>query len=180
MRTEKFDSVKSETSIDKCLKYSENPEGLKSLLSEIDVLIKFTGIKKHFVDDKKERLTGIFKIVRNSRSIEFEFGFSINDTEIFLPLPQNAKYRGKFYDGVGGAGSQKFKDKKVFMNDLLYSCLSCVSSEYYCPIDFDEFCNEFGYDNDSIKAKTIWEASLKQSNKLQKIFNDEEIQSLPR
>lgn len=171
MRTEKFDSVKSETSIDKCLKYSENPGGLKSLLSEIDVLIKFTGIKKHFVDDK-ERLTGIFKIVRNSRSIEFEFGFSINDTEIFLP--------GKFYDGVGGAGSQKFKDKKVFMNDLLYSCLSCVSSEYYCPIDFDEFCNEFGYDNDSIKAKTIWEASLKQSNKLQKIFNDEEIQSLPR
>jgi len=30
-----------------------------------------------------------------------------------------------------------------------YSVLSCCSSEIHCPETFKEFCNEFGYDEDS-------------------------------
>ena len=176
MKTDKFHSVKNEDSIKKCLESSENPNELGKLLESLDVQIKFTGIKKHFQDDKEERLTGIFKIIRNKREIEFNFGFSIHDTEIFS---SSNRYHNKNYNGIGGASFQKSKDKKVFMNDLLYSCFACLSSEYYCPIDFDEFCADFGYDSDSIKAKSTWELCLKQSSKLQKVFNEEEVQFLP-
>lgn len=168
METEQFTTVKNEISINKCLEYSENPDQLKTLLNEIDVLVKFTGIKKYFDDDKEERLTGVFKIVRGSKSIEFDFGFSVNDTEI-----------NKLWHVPAQLAKQLQKDKQEFFDGLLYSCLSSVSSEYNCSIDFDDFCSDFGYNNDSIKAKKTWEACLKQSSKLQRIFNDDDIACLP-
>ena len=185
MKTDTFTSVINENSINKCLEYSEEPEELKKLLSStantdvfLDVLIKFDGIKKHFPDDKEERLTGIFKLKRGGNDIEFNFGFSIADTEIFIKN-QSYKYKGKFYDGAMGSDLQKNKDKKEFMNDLLYSCLACCSMDYYVPIDFDEFCGEFGYDTDSIKAEDTWKRCLKQSSKLHRIFKEDEINFLP-
>lgn len=189
MKTDTFTSVINENSINKCLEYSENPNELETLLKSLDVQIKFDGIKKHFPDDKEERLTGIFKIIRggneyalkhktNTREIEFNFGFSIADTEIFIKN-QSGWYRKKYYGGVMGLDLQKDKDKKKFMNDLLYSCLACCSMDYHVSIDSDEFCNEFGYDTDSIKAKDTWERCLKQSSKLQRIFEEDEINFLP-
>jgi len=182
MKTEQFTTVKTEISINKCLEYSENPDQLKTLLNEIDVLVKFTGIKKYFDDDKEERLTGVFKIVRGSKSIEFDFGFSVNDTEIFTVKPitytSNTKYHNKLWHVPAQLAKQLQKDKQEFFDGLLYSCLSSVSSEYNCSIDFDDFCSDFGYNNDSIKAKKTWEACLKQSSKLQRIFNDDDIACL--
>ena len=188
MRTESYETVSTIQACKKCLEYSEEPEKLTELLEKIDVKIKFTGIKKHFPTDKEERLTGVFKIAKGyqtkenafirGQEIEFNFGFSIADTEIFIKN-QSGWYRGKYYDGVMGSDLQKNRDKKEFMGGLLYTCLACCSSDYYVPIDFDEFCGEFGYDNDSIAAKDTWERCLKQSSKLQRIFKEEEIQCLP-
>ena len=182
MKTDTFTSVINENSINKCLEYSEEPEELKKLLSSLDVSIKFDGIKKHFPDDKEERLTGIFKLKRGGNDIEFNFGFSITDTETF-GTPKNGEwYRGKFYDRFWQKKSLRSeidKDKKKFMNDLLYSCLACCSMDYYVPIDFDEFCGEFGHDTDSIKAEDTWKRCLKQSSKLHRIFKEDEINFLP-
>ena len=55
-----------------------------------------------------------------------------------------------------------------------YSALSCCSSELYCPDTFEEFCNEFGYDNDSRQAEKTFKALSKFSAKLQKFFDTEE------
>lgn len=162
MQTEYFESVKNQAAIKKCLGYSDHPEELKKLLNEIDVKIKFTGIHKHFLTDERPRLCGIFEISRNGRKSEFDFGFSIKDTEIF-----------KFQNAGKNA-------KAEFMEGLLYDCLACCSLDYYTPIDFDDFCSEFGYDNDSQTAEITWKACLKQSSKLQKIFTEKEIEYLPR
>jgi len=51
-----------------------------------------------------------------------------------------------------------------------YSVLACCSSELYCPDTFEEFCNEFGYDNDSRQAEKTFKALSKFSAKLQKFF----------
>jgi hypothetical protein len=56
-----------------------------------------------------------------------------------------------------------------------YSVLSCCSSELYCPETFEEFCNEFGYDNDSRQAEKTFKALSKFSAKLQKFFDTEEM-----
>lgn len=163
-KTEKMQSVKSDISISKCLEYSENPDELEALLKDLEIGVQFTGIKKHFADDKDERLTGIYTITRIStnRTISFDFGFSINDTE-----------------AISADASATKKDRKEFIDGLLYTVLACCSSDYYIPIDFEDFCSEFGYSEDSIKAKNVWEACLKQSSKLKKVFTEDEISFLP-
>jgi len=55
-----------------------------------------------------------------------------------------------------------------------YSVLANCSSELYCPDTFEEFCNEFGYDNDSRQAEKTFKALSKFSAKLQKFFDTEE------
>ena len=56
-----------------------------------------------------------------------------------------------------------------------YSVLACCSSDYYCPETVEDFCGEFGYDEDSRKAEKLHKACLKQSKKLQAFFSGEEM-----
>ena len=61
-------------------------------------------------------------------------------------------------------------DKK----DILYSMLLDDVS----GLDFDEFCAEFGYDNDSIKALKIYEACQRETKALHNMFDSDEIDML--
>ena len=182
-KTEKFESVISDIAIEKCLKYSDEPEKLKELISHLSVEVKFTGIKKHFADDTVERLTGIFQVSKDSGYIaSFDFGFSIYDTEAFSFDSSNyesKKYKGKVYNSNTVVKLEMNKDKQKFFDDLLYSCLTSCRMDFYCPKDFDDFCNELGYGNDSIKANEIFKTCLKISAQLERVFTEEELNYLP-
>lgn len=56
-----------------------------------------------------------------------------------------------------------------------YSVLTCCSSEINCPDTFEDFCSEFGYDQDSRKAEKTFRALKKFSDKLNKFFDTEEM-----
>lgn len=56
-----------------------------------------------------------------------------------------------------------------------YSALTCCSSEINCPDTFEDFCSEFGYEEDSRKAEKTFRALKKFSDKLKKFFDTEEI-----
>lgn len=58
-----------------------------------------------------------------------------------------------------------------------YDILSCASSDLYCPADFEDFCAEYGYDVDSRKAEKTFKACRAQSERLQRIFDTEEMQA---
>lgn len=58
--------------------------------------------------------------------------------------------------------------------DLLY----CLVSDYNSPNNFENFCDEFGYDQDSRKAEKIFKAIQKEATKLDKIFPNREIEDL--
>lgn len=58
-----------------------------------------------------------------------------------------------------------------------YSVLSCCSSDLNCPETFEDFCAEYGYDQDSRKAETTFKACLKQSERLHRLFDGEEIEA---
>lgn len=53
-------------------------------------------------------------------------------------------------------------------NPTVYDVLSCL--DFYIPEKFEDFCDDFGYDSDSIKVIKTWKACLKQSQKLHKLF----------
>lgn len=57
-----------------------------------------------------------------------------------------------------------------------YDILSCL--EKNDPGTFDEFCGEFGYDNDSISAFNIYRACQNQYRSLQKMFSEDELEEL--
>lgn len=149
------------------LEYSDEPEKMGALLDQVKVLAKYAGLKK-FGDEPKTKPVHTFEITlsRDGRSVAFNYHCSIADTYEISP-------RGGIYDR---------RPPRPFhgcLKDLLYSALACVRSEYHCPLTFKEFAEEFGYDGDSIKAKTLWERCLEQSDKLQRIFTETEANYLP-
>ena len=81
-------------------------------------------------------------------------------------------YFDKFYvtDYYMGSALTRKPSKK----DVLYSMLLDDVS----GVDFDEFCAEFGYDNDSIKALKIYEACQRETKALHNMFDSDEIDML--
>jgi len=59
----------------------------------------------------------------------------------------------------------------------LYSVLSTISLEYEAPATFEDFCSEFGYDRDSRKAEKSFKGLKRMSEKLHKIFTDDDLYS---
>jgi len=48
----------------------------------------------------------------------------------------------------------------------------------YDPGSFSEFCSEFGYDTDSIKARDAWQAMVEEWAQVRRFFTSEEIEWL--
>lgn len=63
------------------------------------------------------------------------------------------------------------------LKDILY-CLKLDSESYYFSSDFKNFCDEFGYNEDSKKALKIYNACKKQYERYNKLFNEEEKEEL--
>ena len=59
-------------------------------------------------------------------------------------------------------------------NPKVEDVLDCLKSDYLASLDsFNDFCDEFGYSNDSIRSKKTYEACVKNGKKLQKFLNDD-------
>jgi hypothetical protein len=176
--------------IKNCLEYSEKPEELKALLSDLSINSEYLGLSKRDKEDSYKRMILSITIKRKSRAISFEFWASINSSVKFFLDQYDFKeiasvlcpYKKKYPEIEDAIRKHRFKlskTRKEIFNGILYSVLSCSRSDYYCPISFKEFCDEFGYNNDSITDKNIWEKCLEQSSKLHKIFTEDEIDCLP-
>lgn len=81
---------------------------------------------------------------------------------------ENRRVSFDFFDSVNN-----FNAGKTELD--AYSVLACCSGDYHCPETFEEFCSEFGYDADSRKAEKTFKACQKQSAKLKKIFDTQEM-----
>lgn len=57
-----------------------------------------------------------------------------------------------------------------------YDVLASMSGYY--PETFEDFCSEFGYDEDSIKAKETFEAVQKEELGLRRIFTTDQLEKL--
>lgn len=59
-----------------------------------------------------------------------------------------------------------------------YSVLACISGDVNCPETFDDFCAEYGYDKDSIKALQSFRRCASFGKRLREEFTAEEIEAL--
>lgn len=65
-------------------------------------------------------------------------------------------------------------DRKQGVDPGAYSVLACISGEINCPEKFEDFCAEYGYDEDSRKAFAMFEGCRDFGIKLREFFPTEE------
>jgi hypothetical protein len=60
----------------------------------------------------------------------------------------------------------------------MYDILTCL--EKYESVDFEDFCSNYGYDNDSIKALNTYKAVSREYKAVHRLFGDimEELQEI--
>lgn len=59
-----------------------------------------------------------------------------------------------------------------------YDVLACISSECTCPDTFEDFCAEYGYDADSLKAHEVFKRCSRFAKRLQAFFTEDELSEL--
>lgn len=59
-----------------------------------------------------------------------------------------------------------------------YDVLACISGDVNCPESFEDFCSEYGYDRDSIKALQSFRRCSAFAKRLRSFFTAEEIEQL--
>lgn len=64
------------------------------------------------------------------------------------------------------------------INPTMYDVLTCLTK--YDPYSFEDFCGDYGYDEDSRKAEKIYRAVVKEYKAVQRLFGDilEELQEI--
>jgi len=170
-------------------------EFLKKTGTEFKVTFLRNGL--YFGDDKEER--DIYKITlkRGEREFKFTFGQSLNDSGLRL-YSQNGKRTGhkgfsipkeirEIIDKRKQAQKLKYWfEKKYFsLSGLIYdfgkepSAYDVLAGlQKYEVASFQDFCDDFGYNDDSIKAKTIYEAVCKEYDSLKMLYNEAELNLL--
>lgn len=74
--------------------------------------------------------------------------------------------------GVKGIRNKFPKDP----NPVAYDILSCIQK--YDPGTFENFCSDYGYDNDSRRAEQTYHAVVKEWSKVQRFFTADELAEL--
>ncbi len=59
-----------------------------------------------------------------------------------------------------------------------YDVLACISSDVHCAATFEDFCVEFGYETDSIKALQTFRRCSAFGKRLRAFFTQAEIEQL--
>ncbi len=68
------------------------------------------------------------------------------------------------------------EQKEIIEEPRLYDIITCLTR--YDPGTFEDFCSEFGYDEDSKKAEKIYNAVRDEYLSMCSLFSDEELEIL--
>jgi hypothetical protein len=168
--------------------YNKAVELVKNAFS-IEFKTEFLRNDFYFNGDKEKR--DIYKITlkRGNRKYSFEFGQSINNSGFYAKYGQT-KYNIPITLLVKTDAEVKRYVKMNLQFDFghgkdsivrpiaptLYCVLACL--EKYEVGSFNDFCDNFGYENDSINAKKTYKAVSKQYDKLCGLFSYNEMETL--
>ena len=171
--------------IEKLTDQSEYDKAVEIVKDAFNIKFKAEFLKNdyHFKDDKDKR--DIYKITlkRGNRKYSFKFGQSIMNSQYY----QDKAIKERTYTLNGGCRTGNYKildieSYKPYLNLIkgkepkLYDILTCLQK--YEVGTFEDFCDEFGYDNDSISAKKTYKAVSKEYDKMCTLFNNDELEVL--
>lgn len=139
----------------------------------------------HFDGDTDTRDIYNITLTRGNRSYTFTFGQSINASGRFWKYgnPKRGVSMGYLPKGLKtwkppiSLGEYRAWDlNKNFAEPTPYEVLACLQKY---PVDtFADFCGNFGYDEDSIRAEKTYNAVKKEYAELCRLFSDVEIEAM--
>ena len=148
-----------------------------------EMKIKYVGlaINKEWKEKEKRCLYEI-TLTSPRGSMTFNFWDSIRNTEIetmTLEAYAEKRYRVAFSSLAQAKKMQANKElaaKKKAAVPSVYNVLACLAK---CdPGTFENFCSDFGYDEDSRTAERIYFAVQKEYTQLTKLFTPEQMEEL--
>ena len=154
-------------------KYSENTELLQAAIKRIgEVTIQLQGIGK--IGKKYQSLD--VSVVFNGFP-PYVYHFSHNDSQLVLEPDRLPEYRK--IDSYRDVARLHHTKRVGFLNSALYSLLCDIGSIANLPTDFDEFCSELGYNNDSMSDNATFHACMIQRRLYRRMFTDGELAAMP-
>ena len=90
-----------------------------------------------------------------------------NYFKVFVFSPETKKWAN--FDFYGSYHDFLTEKTKMTDSNLQSAFEMFVSDATYGDMDFEEFCNEFGYDTDSKKAEKVHKECINSKNKLERI-----------
>ena len=114
-------------------------------------------------------------------SYTLDFYDSLVHTEILQMTPEmycNKYYRHLYYGdySVRCKVQKELKQKKAEAKPTCYDVLACMT--HYDPGSFQNFCDDYGYSNDSIRALKTYLAIQDEWENLRRIFTSEQLEEL--
>lgn len=125
-------------------------------------------------DDGIYRMKYRFTIMTKKGKYSGYFWGSQRDMEIMEMTPE--KYMAKYKEFDRMKAYNKLKKLKEEAKVSRYDILACITK--YNPGTFNEFCEEFGYDNDSMKAFKIYQAVCEEWEGISRIFTEKQLEEL--
>jgi len=157
-----------------------------------EISIKFLKNGKHFPKDKENRDIYNVELKRGSRSYTFKFGQSLNDSGFKVKLKSGLVKDIQIPDGKV---QEYLKNPNILKNEVVrllgfslmngekiikpkvptvYDILACLQK--YDVGSFEDFCSEFGYDEDSKTAEKTYNAVVEEYQGLCILYSDQELE----
>ena len=173
------------------IKYSRYDEAVDLIAVALNIGFKCEFLKNdfHFANDKNKRDIYKITIKRGDRKYSFKFGQSINKSGFYFQMGRNRVEIDRKYTNES---KQYLSANKLKLNAFdfstkidsihyptaptLYEVLTCLQK--YEVGTFEDFCGDFGYDNDSRSAFKIHKAVVKEYEAMQRLFTNEELEVL--
>ena len=92
--------------------------------------------------------------------------------DVFVCVLKNKQHRYRFIFGQSASESTGNGDNKP----TAYDVLACLTKSD--PYSFEDFCSNFGYEEDSRKAYKIFKAVMKEWKNVELLFTPEQIEEL--
>lgn len=160
---------------------SEYIKQAKTFLKQTNTTFKAEFLENgyHFDSDKEPRDIYKITLTKGSREYTFNFGQSIIKSgkyKLYGKHPYNDMVkmrndsRQKYNHGLD------FDKNKEYSQPTAYDILACLTD--YDPGTFENFCDTFGYDVDSISTNKTYEAVKDEYSNVCMLWNDKEIELL--
>lgn len=147
------------------------------------IKIEFVGLAVN-KDWKEKNKRNLYEITLSTPggSMVFDFWDSIRNTEIKqmnIEAYAEKRYKRRF-DSLSYSekvqAQKELKEKKAAAQPNAYDVLACMTK--YDPGTFENFCSEFGYNEDSRTAERIYFAVQKEYSELARIFTPEQLEEI--